>query len=93
MFIQNAMKMYIESDLLSSRADDDSLAETEILDDDYEDFEQIRTRLLKDLEPDDEWCTPLMKISKLSSEDESWMDAKVIIDPPNARCHKIGDEV
>jgi hypothetical protein len=43
-------------------------------------------------ESDDEWESPLDKISRLPAHHDSWQDAREIIEPPSAACHKIGDE-
>lgn len=101
MFIQAKLKEHILSDLTTSKlkiVDPEGLPpKIRIFDmdgDEMEDWESIRHRLYGETEdPDEEWSTPFMKISKLTSDDSSWLDAKEIIDPPSAACHKIGDEV
>jgi hypothetical protein len=43
-------------------------------------------------EPDEEWSTPLAKISRLVFDHESWMNAREILEVPSAACRKVGDE-
>ena len=46
-----------------------------------------------DNEIDEEWSTPLAKISRLYYDHESWSYAKEILETPSAACRKVGDEV
>jgi len=43
-------------------------------------------------EPDEEWSTPLAKISRLVFDHESWLNASEILELPSAACRKVGDE-
>lgn len=52
-----------------------------------------RLRELDETEIDEEWSTPLAKISRLYYDHESWSYAKEIIEAPSAACRKVGDEV
>lgn len=42
---------------------------------------------------DDEWSTPLAKISRLYYDHESWSYAREILEAPSPACRKVGDEV
>ena len=56
------------------------------------DIMRIRTDLMES-EIDEEWSTPLAKISRLFYDHESWSYAREILEVPTAACRKVGDEV
>jgi hypothetical protein len=56
------------------------------------DIMRIRNDLLES-EIDEEWSTPLTKISRLYYDHESWSHAREILEVPSAACRKVGDEV
>jgi len=43
-------------------------------------------------EIDEEWSTPLAKVSKLYYDHESWSYAREILEVPSPACRKVGDE-
>jgi len=44
-------------------------------------------------EIDEEWSTPLAKITRLYYDHESWSHAREILEVPSPGCKKVGDEV